>query len=65
VTPGAVKRQLVQMLADLTAGLEKWRELWPEIGEELPRRSDQGERATRKRVRLLRAIVERAERSGL
>jgi hypothetical protein len=65
MTPGAEARQLAQMLVDLAAGLEPWRELWPEIGEYLPRRGDLSPAATTRRVRLLRAIVERAERRGL
>ena len=56
------QRQMVQLLADLCVGLEPWRDLWPEVGELLPRRTDRSEYATMRRTKLLRKIVERAER---
>lgn len=66
----ATRRQLTQLLDDLVSlGLEPW---WGLAGAglalaeyELPRKGDQTATATRRRVKLLRGIVERAERSGL
>ena len=56
------QRQMVQLLTDRCVGMEPWRYLWAEVGVLLPRRTDRSEYATMRRTKLLRKIVERAER---
>jgi hypothetical protein len=61
------QRQLAQLLDDLVSlGLEPW---WTLIGPalaeyEMPRQGDHTQEATSRRVKLLRTIVEKAERAG-
>ncbi len=56
------QRQMVELCRDLCSGLSHWAAFTPEIRDALPRASDRSEDAHRRRLRLLRAIVEKAER---